>query len=255
LIIAAFLTAFYIFRQIFMVFFGEPRSEPTRHSTESKAIITIPLIILAVLSFVGGWINFPTIHSFTTWLGHTLTGLAEGSAGAEAETVGFSMVIAITSTVIALAGISLAWYLYHRRVRDMQKLPINQRPDDPLRSILGPVFTALENKYWVDEFYGLIIVRPYQWLSKFLAEKVDWDFWHDFVHDRILAAGYKGLTRILAGPIDLGIIDGIANFLGDGFKELAAQMRKLQSGFVRNYALSIFIGVIFIVGYLILRLR
>jgi NADH-quinone oxidoreductase subunit L len=113
---------------------------------------------------------------------------------------------------------------------------------------------VLENKYWVDEFYGYVVVKPYQWLSKFLAEKVDWDFWHDFFHDTILAGGFNGATRLLSGPVDLGVIDGIANFLGDGFKELAAQMRKLQTGFVRNYALSIFIGVIFIIGYLIIRL-
>jgi NADH-quinone oxidoreductase subunit L len=141
-----------------------------------------------------------------------------------------------------------------RRTHEMQMLPLNQRPDDPLRSIIGPIFSLLENKYWVDEFYGYIVIKPYQWLSKFLAEKVDWAFWHDFFHDTILVKGFNGLTHLLAGPIDLGIIDGIANFMGDGFKELAALMRKLQSGFVRNYALSIFIGVIFIIGYLILRL-
>jgi NADH-quinone oxidoreductase subunit L len=142
-----------------------------------------------------------------------------------------------------------------RRARDMEKMPLNQRPDDPLRSILGPVFTLLENKYYIDEFYGYAIVKPYQWLSAFLADKVDWAFWHDFVHDKILAAGFNWVTHALSGPVDLGIIDGFANFLGDGFKELAAQLRKIQSGFVRNYALSILIGVIFIIGYLIIRLR
>jgi NADH-quinone oxidoreductase subunit L len=156
--------------------------------------------------------------------------------------------------VLALGAIALAWYLYIRRTQEMEMLPLNQRPDDPLRSIIGPIFTMLENKYWVDEFYGFVVIKPYQWLCKFLAEKVDWSFWHDFFHDTILVGGFNGLTRLLAGPIDLGIIDGIANFLGEGFKELAAQMRKLQSGFVRNYALSIFIGVIFIIGYLIIRL-
>ena len=157
-------------------------------------------------------------------------------------------------SVMAVGGIVLAWYLYIRRASDTQKLPLKDRPDDPLRSIIGPVFSLLENKYWVDEFYGYVIVEPYQWLSRFLADKVDWAFWHDFVHERILVRSFNWLTRTLAGPIDLGIIDGFANFLGDGFKELAAQMRKLQSGFVRNYALSIFIGVIFIIGYLIIRL-
>jgi NADH-quinone oxidoreductase subunit L len=255
LVIAAFFTAFYMGRQVFMVFFGESRTEPTAHAVESKAIITIPLIILAFLSLTGGFLNFPTLHTFTTWLDHIFKAVAEGGATGEAEAVGFNFVIAIGSTVIAVGGILLAWYLYMRRVRQSEHLPLNQRPDDPLRSMLGPVFTLLENKYWVDELYGYVLVKPYQWLSRFLAEKVDWDFWHDFVHDKILVGAYNGITRILAGPVDLGIIDGIANFLGDGFKELAAQMRKLQSGFVRNYALSIFIGVIFIIGYLILRLR
>ncbi len=254
LIIAAFFTAFYMGRQIFMVFFGEARSEPAAHAKESPAVMTIPLIILALLSIIGGFLNFPTFHTFTTWLEHTIQVVAEGVAGGEAAAGGFNIVVAILSTVLALAAIALAWYLYIRRSQDMQKLPLKKRADDPLRPIIGPVFTLLENKYWVDEFYGYVMVKPYQWLSKFLAEKVDWDFWHDFFHDKILAGGFNGLTRLLSGPIDLGIIDGIANFLGDGFKELAAQMRKLQSGFVRNYALSIFIGVIFIIGYLIIRL-
>jgi NADH-quinone oxidoreductase subunit L len=254
LIIAAFFTAFYMGRQVLMVFFGESRSEPAAHAEESPAVMTIPLIILALLSIVGGFLNFPTIHTFTTWLEHTIQVVKEGTPAGEAAAGSFNIIVAILSTVFALAAINLAWYLYMRRSREMQRLPLNKRADDPLRLIIGPIFTLLENKYWVDEFYGYIVVKPYQWLSKFMAEKVDWDFWHDFVHDKILAGGFNGATRLLAGPIDLGFIDGIGNFLGDGFKELAAQMRKLQTGFVRNYALSIFIGVIFIIGYLILRL-
>src|SRR4030043_1224480 len=98
----------------------------------------------------------------------------------------------------------------------MKRLPQNQRADDPLRPMLGPVFTLFENKYWVDEIYGYIIVKPYNWIASFLADKVDEAFWHDFFHDTILARGFNGLTRLLSGPIDLGIIDGMANFLGEG---------------------------------------
>jgi NADH-quinone oxidoreductase subunit L len=204
LLIAAFFTAFYMGRQVFMVFFGEPRSEPAAHAKESKAIITIPLMILALLSITGGFLNFPTLHTFTNWLNHNL----QAVTGGEGEAVSFNFVIAIVSTVLAVGGIVLAWYLYMRRARDLEKVPLNQRPDDPLRSIIGPVFTLLENKYWVDEFYGYVIVKPYQWLSAFLADKVDWAFWHDFVHDKILAAGFNWLTHALSGPVDLGIIDG-----------------------------------------------
>jgi len=254
LIAAAFLTSFYMGRQVFMVFFGKSRSEPATHANESPAIMTIPLIILALLSVTGGFINFPIFHTFTTWLEHTFTAGVESLAGREviAETFNFS--IAILSTVVAVSAITLAWYFYIRRVKDLEGMPLNKRADDPLRPILGPVFTLLENKYWVDEFYGYVVVKPFIWVSKFLADKVDWAFWHDFFHDKVLVRSFNAVTRFLAGSIDLGIIDGIANFLGDGFKELAAQMRKLQTGFVRNYALSIFIGVIFIIGYLIIRL-
>jgi NADH-quinone oxidoreductase subunit L len=254
LLIAAFLTAFYMGRQILMVFFGESRSEPAAHATESPAIMTVPLILLAALSVIGGFINFPKIDAFTKWLGNTFSTLVEGAAAGETGAVSFNVMIATISTILAVGALVLAWYLYSRRVQEMHKLPQNQRADDPLRPILGPVFTLFENKYWVDELYGIVVVRPYQWLSEFLAEKVDWDFWHNFFHETILVGGYNGFTRLLSGPIDLGFIDGISNYLADGFKELSAQMRKIQSGFVRNYALSIFIGVIFIIGYLIIRL-
>jgi NADH-quinone oxidoreductase subunit L len=254
LVVAAFFTAFYMGRQILMVFFGESRSEPSTHAKESPAVMTIPLIILAFLSIVGGFLNFPTTLTFGTWLEHTIQVAGEALGEHAAAGSEFNWIVIIISTVLALSGIALAWYLYIRRYEDMKLLPSNKRLDDPLRSILGPVFTLLENKYWVDELYGYIIIKPYQWLSKFLADKIDWAFWHDFFHDRILVRSFNGITRFLSGPVDLGLIDGIANFLGDGFKELATQTRKLQTGFVRNYALSIFIGVIFIIGYLILRL-
>lgn len=255
LLIAAFFTAFYMGRQILMVFFGKSRSEPAAHATESSPVMTVPLIILAILSIVGGFVNFPTLHAFTTWLGHTFQAVAEAATSGEAAAGGFNIVISIVSTVLVLAALAISWFVYIRRTEAMQRLPLNRRADDPLRPALGPVFSLLENKYWVDEFYGYLVVKPYQWLSTFLAEKVDWDFWHDFFHDKILVGGYNGLTRLLSGPIDTSFIDGFANFLGDGFKELATQMRKIQSGFVRNYALSIFIGVICIIGYLIIRLR
>jgi len=238
-----------------MIFFGESRSEPATHAKESPAVMTIPLIVLAILSIIGGLLNLPGLHTFSVWLEHTIQVAGEHAAELEAAAEeGFNFIVAGLSTFLALAAVAAAWYLYMRRYNEMKRLPAKERADDPLRPMLGPVFTLLENKYWVDEFYGYIIVKPYLWISKFLAEKVDWDFWHDFFHDKVLAAGFNAITRFLSGPVDLGIIDGIANFLGDGFKELAAQLRKIQTGFVRNYALSIFVGVIFIIGYLLIRL-
>jgi NADH-quinone oxidoreductase subunit L len=73
LTISAFFTAFYMGRQILMVFFGEPRSVATAHAKVSPPVITIPLMILAGLSVVGGFLNLPGVHTFTHWLEHTLT--------------------------------------------------------------------------------------------------------------------------------------------------------------------------------------
>lgn len=253
LLIAAFLTAFYMGRQVIMVFFGQARSEPAAHATESRAVMTVPLIILAFFSVIGGFINFPSINAMTTWLNHTFQAVVHGVEGGEAAPVGFSITIATISTIIAVGALFLAWYVYVTRTRAMQDLPLKQRADDAMRPILGPVFSVFQNKYWVDELYGFIIIKPYQWLSNFLGDIIETKIWHDFLHDTIIVGGFNLQAQILSGTVDLGFIDGITNFLGDGFRELAAQMRKIESGFVRNYALSIFIGVILIIGYIILR--
>ena len=259
LLVAAFFTAFYMGRQVFLIFFGEPRTEPAAHARENPPIMTIPLIILAVLSFLGGGINLPWLHTFTGWLEHVI-GSANAAAGAEGAVAsgeaalgGFNWGVAGLSIILALSGILLAWYLYRRVYMEQQNLPRAKRPDDPLRGILGPVFTGMEKKWWVDELYSYIIVRPYIWISNFLAEQIDGRFWHDWFHDTVIAGGYRRLTDFLSISVDLGIIDGIANGLGNVTKRLAASMSRIQSGFVRNYALSVFLGVIIILGYLILR--
>jgi len=69
-------------------------------------------------------------------------------------------VVAIGSTLLALAAIALGYYLYARRYPELQKLPTALRPDDPLRRILGRAFTVFENKYWVDELYKAVILDP-----------------------------------------------------------------------------------------------
>jgi len=260
LTIAAFFTAFYMGRQIFMVFFGEARSEPAAHARENPPVMTIPLIVLAVLSFFGGALNLPGVHTFGNWLEHTIhLGGAEAhasevvEAAASTAEAGFNPVVAGISTGLALLAIALAYFLYMRRYQEMQALPTAKRPDDPLRGMLGPVFTGMERKWWVDELYWAIILNPYIALSKFLADTVDWRFWHDWFHDNVITAGFNLSTRLLAIRIDLGIIDGIANGLATLTKGLAGQMRRLQTGFVRNYALSVFVGVVVILGYLILR--
>ncbi|MCK4900964.1 MAG: NADH-quinone oxidoreductase subunit L, partial [Anaerolineales bacterium] len=168
LALAAIFTAFYMGRQIWMVFFGKPRHEAAGHAVESPAIITVPLMILAFLSIFGGGLNIPRVHTFTHWLEHYFEEFDVHLHAAE-----FNYGVAISATLLALIAIFLSWLLYGRK-------PLTKGQPDPLKRILGPVFTVLENKYWVDELYRALFVNPYIAVSRFLAETIDWRFWHDW---------------------------------------------------------------------------
>jgi NADH-quinone oxidoreductase subunit L len=111
----------------------------------------------------------------------------------------------------------------------------------------------LNSKWWVDELYQLVIIRPYVWLARFLAEQVDWRFWHDWFHEKVIANGYTGLSYFLADKFDLRVIDGAANGLASVTQQFAGGLRRLQTGYVRNYALSIFFGLVVILAYLFFR--
>ena len=242
MIAAAFLTAFYMGRQVFMVFFGEAHSPAAAHARENPPLMTVPLIILAVLSIFGGLLNLPEVHSFTKWIEHTL----EMVHPAE-----FNIIVAAVTTLLALAAIGLAWWIYNRRYPQFLSQPAAKRPDDPLRQVIGPLYEALNKKWWIDELYWAVLLNPYIALSRFLADVVDWRFWHDWFHDVVIAGGYNALSRFTAVQIDLGGIDAIANGLGSVTQRAAAGLRLLNTGYVRNYALAIFVGAVVILGYLI----
>jgi NADH-quinone oxidoreductase subunit L len=241
LTIAAFFTAFYMGRQIWVVFFGKARHEAAEQAEESPFVITGPLMVLALLSILGGALNLPGVGTFTHWLELTFE-----SYGLHLHHGEFSFLVAGVSTVLALGAIALSWVLYGRN-------PLTKGQPDPLRKMLGPVYKLWENKYWVDEIYQTIILNPYKVIAQITADLIDWEIWHDWLHDTVIAGTFKFVARITAVNIDLGIIDGIANGLAGGTKTLANSLRRLQTGYVRNYALSVFIGVVVIVGYLILK--
>ena len=241
LAIAAFFTAFYMGRQVWLVFFGTARHPAAEHAEESPPVITIPLILLAILASFGGFLNLPGMHTFTHWLEHTFEAFHLHLHAGE-----FNLQVALISTGLAVLAIFLAWLLYGRK-------PLEENQPDPLKKMFGPIFTGMNRKWFVDEIYEFLFISRYIDLAKFLSIKVDWDFWHDWFHDKVVAAAYRGGARILAGPIDLGIIDGISKWLAKFFQSLATQFRKLQTGYVRNYALAVFAGVVVILGYLILQ--
>jgi NADH-quinone oxidoreductase subunit L len=105
----------------------------------------------------------------------------------------------------------------------------------------------------VDEIYGFLFIRPFKWLANFLAYTIDWQFWHDWFHDSAIANTFKAGAKFLANPIDLGIIDGAVNALARLIERLATQLRQIQTGYVRNYALSVLLGVVIIVAYFALQ--
>ncbi len=236
---AAFLTAFYMGRQVWMVFFGQARHSASAHAEESPLVITIPLIILAVLSALGGFMNLPFkgFHQFGYWLANTL---------GKVEFPPFDFVVAGLSTVLALGAIALSWFLYQRK-------PLENGHPDPLAKPLGLAFIGMENKWFIDEAYQFLLLNPYKRLSEFLAQTIDWDFWHEWLHDAVIVRGFVGLARFLADPVDLGFIDRISYWLSDVIRASAESLRKLQNGFVRSYALSVLLGVVAILGYLLLK--
>ncbi len=157
LLTAAFLTAFYMGRQVIMVFLGKPRSENAEHARDNKLLILLPLILLAALSISGGLLNFPGSLYMGHWLEHTL--------GATEEE-GFNILIASISLLIALAGLVLAWLMYRRE-------PVGSNGRDPLEKMLGPVYRGAKAKWHIDEAYQFLFVKQLTELAEEWAGTVD----------------------------------------------------------------------------------
>jgi NADH-quinone oxidoreductase subunit L len=235
LIVGAVLTAFYMTRQLIMVFFGKAKSAAADHASESPRIMTVPLMVLAFFSIFAGFLNAPLL-GFTplgTWL--------EGLHGAHELDVPRALSLAGLATGLALLSIFVSYLIYRPKV---QKAGI----DDPLRK-LGFIFKVLNHKYWIDELYGQLFVRPFIWLSNFLANVIDWRFWHDWVHERAIRDTFLKITDFLANPIDKLVIDGAVNGTGRLVALASGGLRKMQTGYVRQYALVMLAGVVLVLAW------
>ncbi len=243
LAVAALLTAFYTARQITLTFLGEPRTHAAEHAHESRRVMTVPLIILAVFAVGVGWSGIPATFPglgglIPDWFGDFLNSmLPSGASGAAAEAA--SLVPLFTSLVVSLGGLWLGWAVYRRHTAG--------KPD-PLQA-LGGVFTLLKNKYYVDEFYSWAFVKPAYWFSETFTYK-----WIDkIVIDGILhAIGRFGLWlgRILRNWIDLPVINGAGDGIADGTRKLGADLRPVVTGRIQQYMLItmlvvVVVGVIF----------
>jgi NADH-quinone oxidoreductase subunit L len=250
LAIAALLTAFYTTRQIIMVFFGQPRTHAAEHAHESVWTMTAPLVILSFFAVTSGWLNIPTDFPVLGplakalgadfWLKHFVLGtlLPEG----EAETAAFQWAPLITSLVVALGGIALGWLVYRNAW---------QKADDkdPMQ-FLGPIYTFLQNKYYLDELYDYVFVRPAQWLS----ETVTYKFLDKTIIDGILHT--IGRTAVIVGNffkdiLEKRTIDDPPIYLAGGFHWVGRSFRVIQTGRVQNYLLiGMLIAVLFGAVYL-----
>jgi NADH-quinone oxidoreductase subunit L len=252
-VVTALLTSFYMFRLWFMTFFGEYRGEAEAehghgsHSAsdahgghghggihESPKVMVIPLVILAVLSVVGGYVGVPGSlggsNRFDKFLGLVFHGSAPSNAqpsavdekgapeketeGPEPKTgVSTELIFTGISVLAALLGFGLAWQLYYRRT----DLP------DKIAASMSGAYQTLVHKYYVDELYGAVFVKP---LINFS-------------------------TRVLWHGVDQKIIDAAVNDTGNGARHISDEVRHMQSGNIRSYAGWIAAGSAVVIGFMI----
>jgi NADH-quinone oxidoreductase subunit L len=238
-VVTAFLTAFYMFRLLYLAFYGERRAHAADHgahsghghgghgapSTQHQAHghhlhdapspMAIALIVLAIGSVVAGFIGIPhalgghnQIEGFLDPVFHA-GATAEPAAAAPADTTTELGLMAL-SIAVALAGIGLATLMYLRQPGRA----------DALAARFSGLYRTLLNKYYVDEIYDGVVVQPIKRLS---------------------IALWRGFDAVL--------IDGTVNGVGLVVRGWSAVLRRLQTGSVRAYAMSLFVGVVTIVGY------
>jgi NADH-quinone oxidoreductase subunit L len=158
-LLAAVLTSFYMFRLIWLTFYGEQRyDEHNVHVHESPGTMTGPLMILAFLSLTGGWFALPALFGGKDYFAEFLSpvfGAAEAGGGEAAQSL--EHILSVVAVVAATAGLLVAWRMYSKQVQ---------------RGTSEGVHKLLYNKYYVDEIYAATVVRPLMWLSTNVLWKV-----------------------------------------------------------------------------------
>jgi len=217
-VLAAGLTAFYMFRLIFLTFYGSSRvkSDVVKHLHESPSVMTLPLIALAILSIIGGYVGVPHLFGGSNAFGSFLdSALAHPPEPAELHHPAYlEAILMAASVIIALIGIFIAYRIYVAK-----PLMINPSPDK-----LGKVHTILFHKYYVDEFYGATVVRPFIKLSELIYNLID---------------------RVL--------VDGTINIVAYMTLWTGEILKWFQTGNVRNYIVTFMLGVVLFVGYVLLK--
>jgi len=245
LAIAAFVTAFYTGRQMFMTFFGKPRTDAARRAKESPSSMTVPLMVLAFFAFAGGWVgipeDFPLVGGLLKNPFHQFMGAQAEALQVHAAALPFDPTPLLISVAMALGGLTVAWVLYGMRPLGFE---------DPLQRALGPVWVVWNRKYWIDELYGATVLAFATWLAK-VAYKFD-DAWViDPIVDGVGRFG-RWLATTVRRFIDEQVIDRIVNGSAWVSNVLGEWFRQIQTGQVQNYLLAILLTVFVLLGLNIL---
>ena len=243
LVIGALLTAFYTARQIFLVFFGKPRTPLAEHAHESNAFMTVPLIVLGVFAFAAGFPgvprDFPVLgplfdrnffHDFVgTTIEHTMAELYELHLVQHAiETLTFNPIPVILSIAVVFIGLGAGWWIYGRK-------PLEAGQEDPLVRPLGPLYTFLQNKWWWDELYEKVFINPTKYFSQTIVyEWVDRGIIDGTLH--LIARTVFAVGRYFKRFEEV-VISGGVDWVKDQVLIVAQEFRALQTGKIQEYVL------------------
>ena len=206
------LTALYMFRLLFLTFHGAPRFDPKKtHVHESPRVMLAPLVVLAVLSLAGGWWAAPHLVGGLNYFDNFVKPVfaaGETSSSTEPYTGSGQLIATVFGppVIAAFIGFLLAWWLYLRR------------PETPerLAERFHALYRLLVGKYFIDELYAAIIVRPLLWVS----------------------------TNFLWHVVDEETIDGLVNGVAHEAGEVGDRLRHLNSGNTRSYAAWVILGAV-----------
>jgi NADH-quinone oxidoreductase subunit L len=221
-VVAALFTAFYMTRQVWLVFYGPERFRAVEDADaephESPVTMTLPLAVLAALSIVGGLLSLPfskpSLEFLTTWLEPSF----HGAPAIEISSFGTGFALSTLALVVAVVGIVVGRAVYRNG--------LTRDGDDPIDARLGSVAKVLANAYYFDVGIARVVSGPVTAFARFLAE-----------------------------GFDRRVIDGAVNGVGSIFATAAGGLRRLQTGLVRNYALGIAAGAVLLLVLFVVRVN
>jgi NADH-quinone oxidoreductase subunit L len=236
LAIAAFMTAFYTMRQITLTFLGEARTKEAEHAQENKWTMTAPLVVLSVFAIGYGWVgipeHFPLLGGLVPNWFHEFVG---GTLAELPPVLAFNWIPLLTSLVVALGGLSLGWFVY----KDI-KSPAEDKFQIPL----------LKNKYYFDEAYEYLFIKPLTWFSEvFVSKWMDKGVIDSILH--IFGPAAAGIGSTIRNYFDVPVVN---QFFGDGSADvtywIGKNLRPIQTGRIQQY-LILSIVVLSVVGGLV----